>query len=158
VNFAHGLPIWSISIALEDAGRSRWASSRRPARLVVRGEPRRRRARRERCRAARQLDARLDHALLTTGFPYDLATRRDNNLAEWEHLQRAPEPAAGSARPRSIFAGRQRLDGRLLERHLKSWDLRRLADRRRGGGIVTNWTGGRFDVHEAEVVASNVLS
>ena len=42
------------------------------------------------------------------------------------------------------------------ERHLKSWDVAAgaliVAE---AGGIVTNWTGGRVDIHEGAVVASN---
>jgi myo-inositol-1(or 4)-monophosphatase len=42
------------------------------------------------------------------------------------------------------------------ERHLKPWDVAAgsliVAE---AGGTVTDWTGGRFEVHEGEVVATN---
>jgi 3'-phosphoadenosine 5'-phosphosulfate (PAPS) 3'-phosphatase len=51
--------------------------------------------------------------------------------------------------------GKQLMDG-YWERHLKPWDTGAgaliVAE---AGGIVTDWVGGRFDVHEGAVVASN---
>jgi len=42
------------------------------------------------------------------------------------------------------------------ERHLKPWDVAAGAlIGAEAGGMVTNWTAGRLDVHEGAVVASN---
>ncbi len=158
VNFAHGLPIWSISIALEHAGQiavgvvaapqlgwwfeaSRGGGARDGAgdRLHV------------------SSIARLDQALLTTGFPYDRATRPDNNFAEWEHFQRRAGACRrlGAASIDLCLVACGRMDG-YWERHLKPWDVAAgVLIVSEAGGTVTDWTGGPMDVHEGAVVASN---
>lgn len=158
VNFAHGLPIWSISIALEDAGQIEVGVVCAPQ-LGWWFEASRGGGARDGGGAALRPSsiARLDHALLVTGFPYDRATRPDNNFAEWEHFQRRAGACRrlGSAAIDLCLVARGWMDG-YWERHLKPWDAAAgsliVAE---AGGIVTDWTGGRFDVHRGEVVASN---
>jgi len=171
VNFAHGLPIWSISIALEKLDRDGSSSGAveragepivgvvsapllgwsfhatrgggafdfAGARLAVSAQP------------------RLDRALLSTGFPYDLATNPDNNFAAWDHMQRTAGACRrlGCASIDLCLVARGWLDG-YWERRLKPWDVAAgaliVAE---AGGTVTNTRGGRFDPHEGEVVASN---
>lgn len=158
VNFAHGLPIWSVSIALEDAGRpiagvvvapalGWWfeatlgggARDGAGAPLAVSSTP------------------RLDQALLSTGFPYDRATSPENNFAAWEHMQRTAGACRrlGCASLDLCLVARGWLDG-YWERRLKPWDVAAggliVAE---AGGIVTNTRGGPFDPHAGEVVASN---
>ncbi|HEU4734350.1 MAG TPA: inositol monophosphatase family protein [Kofleriaceae bacterium] len=158
VNFAHGLPIWAISIGLEDAGELAVGVVAAPQLgwwfEAARG--------RGACDGAgRSLGvsatARLEHALLVTGFPYDRATRPDNNFAEWEHFQRRAGACRrlGAAALDLCMVACGWMDG-YWERHLKPWDTGAgaliVAE---AGGTVTDWTGGRFDVHEGAVIASN---
>lgn len=158
VNFAHGLPIWSISIALEDAGQIVVGVVSAP-RLGWWFEASRGGGARDGTGAALRVSAiaRLDRALLVTGFPYDRATRPDNNFAEWEHFQRRAGACRrlGSAAIDLCLVARGWMDG-YWERHLKPWDAAAgsliVAE---AGGVVTNWTGGPFAVHQGEVVASN---
>lgn len=158
VNFAHGLPIWAVSIGLEgpdgvevgvvaaprlgwwfEAARGQGARDGRGAALAV---------------SAIQ---RLDAALLTTGFPYDRATRADNNFAEWAHLQRRAGACRrlGAAAIDLCLVASGVMDG-YWEKHLKAWDCAAgaliVAE---AGGTVTNWAGGPFDLHEGAVVATN---
>jgi len=158
VNFAHGLPIWAISIALEHAGEILVGVVAAP-RLGWWFEASRGGGARDGDGADLRVSdiARLDHALLVTGFPYDRATRPDNNFAEWAHLQRRAGACRrlGAASIDLCLVARGWMDG-YWERHLKPWDLAAgvliVAE---AGGTVTNWTGGRLDVHEGAVVASN---
>ena len=158
VNFAHGLPIWSISIAAEidnvtvagvviapvlgwrfEAERGGGARDERGAALAV------------------SATARVDHALLSTGFPYDRATNPHNNFAAWEHMQRRAGACRrlGCASLDLCLVARGWLDG-YWERHLKAWDVAAgalvVAE---AGGTVTNLHGGSFDPHAGEVAASN---
>jgi myo-inositol-1(or 4)-monophosphatase len=159
VNFAHGMPIWSISIALEEIGRgpivgvvhapvlSWWFEA------TLGGGARDGAGKALRVSGCEQ----LEHAMLTTGFPYDLATHPVNNLSEWAHLQRT----AGTCRRFGVasldlcFVAAGWCDG-YWERRLAPWDLAAgaliVAE---AGGTVTNTTGGPFDAHSGEAVASN---
>ena len=158
VNFAHGLPIWSISIAFEDAGvleagvvgapllgwwfeatRGGGARDGTGAPLAVSGA------------------AQLEQALLGTGFPYDRATNPLNNFAEWEALQRRAGACRrlGCASLDLCLVARGWLDG-YWERHLKPWDVGAgIVIAREAGATVTDLRGGPVDLQEGQVVATN---
>jgi myo-inositol-1(or 4)-monophosphatase len=158
VNFAHGLPIWAVSIACEDAGQVAAGVVAAP-RLGWWFEASRGGGARDGGGAPLHVSsiARLDHALLTTGFPYDRATRPDNNLAEWAHLQRRAGACRrlGAASLDLCLVARGWMDG-YWEKHLRPWDVAAGAlIVTEAGGIVTDWTGGPLDLHEPAVVATN---
>ena len=101
--------------------------------------------------------AALEQALLVTGFPYDRATNPENNFAEWEHFQRHAGACRrlGSASIDLCLVARGWMDG-YWEKHLRPWDVAAGAlIVTEAGGIVTDWTGGRLDIHEGAVVATN---
>ncbi len=164
VNFAHGLPIWSISIGLEDAGELLVGVVVAPALgwwfEAVRGGGAQggSGALGEHAAPLRVSQSpRLDEAMLATGFPYDVATRADNNLAEWDHLYRRAGTCRrlGCASLDLCLVGRGWFDG-YWERHLAAWDLAAGAlVVREAGGTVTDTRGGAFDPHAGEVVATN---
>ncbi|MBS1120698.1 MAG: inositol monophosphatase [Deltaproteobacteria bacterium] len=158
VNFAHGLPIWSISIGLEDAGALQVGVVAAPA-LGWWFEASLGGGARDGTGAPLAVSKieRLDQAMLTTGFPYDRATHPENNFARWEHMQRRAGACRrlGSASLDLCIVANGWLDG-YWERRLKSWDIAAgvliVAE---AGGTVTNTQGGPFDVHAGEVLASN---
>jgi myo-inositol-1(or 4)-monophosphatase len=158
VNFAHGLPIWSVSIGLEDAGEllvgvvaapalGWWFEAVRGGGAIDgHGAP-----------LAVSATARLADAMLGTGFPYDVATRADNNMAEWDHLYRRAGQCRrlGSASLDLCLVGCGWFDG-YWERYLHAWDVAAGAlIAREAGGVVTDPRGGPFDPHAGEVVATN---
>ena len=158
VNFAHGLPIWSISIALEDAGEARIGVVAAPL-LGWWFEARRGGGARDGSGVPLVVSAiaRLDQALLTTGFPYDRATHPMNNFADWEHLQRRAGACRrlGCASLDLCMVARGWLEG-YWERRVKPWDVAAGAlIVHEAGGTVTNTTGGPFDPHTGEVAATN---
>jgi len=158
VNFAHGLPIWSISIALERAGKPVVGVVAAPA-LGWWFEASAGGGARDGDGAPLHVSAcrSLGEALLVTGFPYDRATSPINNFAEWEHFQRAAGACRrlGAASIDLCLVARGWLDG-YWERKLSPWDLAAgvliVAE---AGGTVTDTRGGPLDLHEGEVVASN---
>ncbi|MCE9577790.1 MAG: inositol monophosphatase [Deltaproteobacteria bacterium] len=161
VNFAHGLPLWAVSIALvvdQDPvvgvvaapalGWQFWARRGGGAfgdtgsgvtRLAVSAVP------------------RLTDAMLTTGFPYDRATSSDNNFGQWEHFQRVAGACRrlGAASLDLALVARGMLDG-YWERRLKPWDMAAGALLvTEAGGRVTDPRGGRFIADDGEAVATN---
>jgi len=158
VNFAHGLPIWSISIAAEHAGETVAGVVLAPA-LGWRFTAARGHGAHDEHDAPLRVSAtaRLDQSLLTTGFPYDRATNPVNNFAAWEHLQRKAGACRrlGCASIDLCLVSRGWMDG-YWERRLQPWDLAAGAlIVREAVGTVTNLLGGAFDPHAGEVVASN---
>ncbi|HUS30219.1 MAG TPA: inositol monophosphatase family protein [Kofleriaceae bacterium] len=166
VNFSHGLPIWSISIALErvlpDGSPTRgesllgvvaapalgWSVSaiRGEGAFDDRGTPLRVSSR-----------AQLSKSMLATGFPYDAATNPANNFAEWDHFQRLTNACRrlGCASIDLCLVARGFYDG-YWERRLSPWDLAAGAlFVVEAGGTVTNTQGGPFDAHSGEAAATN---
>jgi myo-inositol-1(or 4)-monophosphatase len=158
VNFAHGLPIWCISIALEDAGDVLVGVVAAPVLgwwfEAVRGG-----GARDGAGAPLRVSAtpRLAGAMLGTGFPYDLATNPDNNLAEWAHLYHVTGACRrlGSAALDLCCVARGWFDG-YWEKKLNAWDVAAGAlIVREAGGTVTDTRGAPFDPHSGEVAATN---
>lgn len=157
VNFAHGLPFFSVSIALERAGRSLAGAVYAPAMgwefygyagggAFMNGE-----------RMAVSQVPELGQALLASGFPYDRATNPDNNFDRWEHFQRRAGACRrfGSAALDLCFVARGWFDG-YWENQLNPWDVGAgLLFVTEAGGRVTTFTGGPIHMADGEVVASN---
>ncbi|MEZ4403522.1 MAG: inositol monophosphatase family protein [Kofleriaceae bacterium] len=160
VNFAHGLPLWSVSIALDGPagvevgvvaapalGWTFWGRRGGGAWVDRHGVV-------ERLRVSAV--ARLEQALLVSGFPYDRATHPDNNFAEWEHFQRVAGGCRrlGAASLDLCLVAAGSLDG-YWEQRLSPWDLAAGALLvEEAGGIVTDTRGGRFRAASGEAVAA----
>ncbi|MBE7448686.1 MAG: inositol monophosphatase [Kofleriaceae bacterium] len=161
VNFAHGLPLWTVSIALEGVAGGEVGVVTAPALDWAFWARRGGGAHGERDGEIRALAvsavAALDAALLVTGFPYDRATAPDNNFAEWEHFQRRAGACRrlGAASLDLCLVASGALDG-YWERRLHAWDVAAgaliVAE---AGGRVTDTRGGPFAASRGEVVASN---
>ena len=156
-NYAHGLPVFAVSIALEVGGRVVLGVAYDPTRdeLFVA----------ERGQGAFLGDERitvsdtpaLDGSLLTTGFPYDIRVNPDNNLAEYAAfaVRARAVRRMGSAVLDLAWVAKGRFDG-FWELTLGPWDAA-------AGGLLVEEAGGRFtdlaggpvDVNRPAVVASN---
>jgi myo-inositol-1(or 4)-monophosphatase len=155
-NYAHGLPIYAVSIALEAEGRV--------ALGVVYDPPRDELFVGERGGGARLNDApiavstarTLNASLLATGFPYDVRRTRAN-LAEFEAftLRARAVRRLGSAVLYLAWVAAGRLDG-YWELSVGPWDVAAgMLLVEEAGGRVSDPAGGRLDLAAPAIVASN---
>jgi myo-inositol-1(or 4)-monophosphatase len=156
-NYAHGLPLFAVSIALEVEGEIRVGVVYDPTRdeLFVA----------ERGRGAFVNDERLhvsitptlDESLLATGFPYNARETADNNLAEFAafSLRARGVRRLGSAVLYLAYIAAGRMDG-YWELRLGAWDVAAGALLvTEAGGRVTNLAGGAVDLAAPSLVATN---
>lgn len=158
-NFAHGYPVFAVSIGCEDArglvagvvydpireelftaarGKGAFLNGRR-LRVSVTGE--------------------LAQALLVTGFPYDLKEDLSANLRLFNRFMGASRAVRrdGSAALDLCHVAAGRFDG-FWEEKLGPWDTAAGAlVVEEAGGRVTDLAGGEFDYRKGAVVASNSI-
>jgi myo-inositol-1(or 4)-monophosphatase len=159
VNFAHGFPMFGVSIGYELAGEPvagvvlapalGWTfAAARGAGATWNGAP---------IRVSGT--ATLARSMLVTGFPYDRKISPRNNYAAWDHLQGRAEAVrrVGAASLDLCMVACGWFDG-YWEIKLKPWDLSAGACIvREAGGRVTAPDGGPFSSDAGECVATNGL-
>lgn len=158
-NFAHGFPVYCVSIGLECDGRCTVGVVFDPTRdelfvalaghgAHMNGAP----------LSVSKID-HLDHALLVTGFSYDIRETADNNL---DHFSRFALKAQGLRRTGSAaldlcYVAAGRFDG-FWEVKLNPWDMAAGAViLREAGGTLTDFEGRPLSIYRQELVASNGL-
>jgi myo-inositol-1(or 4)-monophosphatase len=160
-NFAHGLPFFALSIGLCDERGPALGLIDAPALgwrfTAVRGGGAFLSTRGVARSLAVSRTARLAEALLATGFPYDLRTSPEDNLAEFAHLQRAGQAVrrVGAASLDLAMVAAGWFDG-YWEQKLKPWDLAAgVVLVTEAGGRVSGYDGGAVDLRSGRLVASN---
>jgi myo-inositol-1(or 4)-monophosphatase len=158
-NFAHGLPIFSVSIALyqDDAPRAAvvvapalgWEfAATRGGGATCNGAP---------LRVSTTPD--LAEALLVTGFPYDRRESAENNFGRFEAFAKLSHGVRrlGSAALDLCCVARGWFDG-YWERKLKPWDIAAgMLIAAEAGARVTAFDGGPASPEGGEVVVTNGL-
>ena len=105
-----------------------------------------------------KIDA-LKDALLCTGFPYDLATNKNNNINHFIKFLYAAQAIRrdGSAALNLCYLACGRFDG-FWELRLNPWDVAAgFLVVSESGGKITNYEGSPFDIYRDNIVASNGL-
>ncbi len=159
VNFAHGFPMFCVSIAFEAAGMLEYGVVYDPMREEL-FEAKRGGGAWVNGRSIRvsRVD-RLDGALLATGFPYDIRERLPQTLARIGRLLAVSQGVrrAGSAALDLAYVAAGRLDG-FWEENLKPWDTAAgvllVAE---AGGTVSTFTGEPYSLTSDTIAASNGL-
>jgi len=158
-NYAHGYPVFCVSIALEVAGErvlgvvynpmlDEMFVAEKGRGAFLNGRPIRVSA-----------TAEMSKCLLATGFPYDIRCSTDNNLDLFAALavQVQAVRRAGSAALDLAYVAAGRFDG-FWELKLHPWDTAAgclLVEE--AGGVVTDLQGGVFTLDAPHVVAANDL-
>lgn len=156
-NYAHGFPMFCVSIALEidgrveagvvyDPVRDELFTAARGSGPKLNGQP-----------IAVSDEADLGESLIATGFPYDLRTSEANNLDNWNAMMFRARALrrAGAAALDLCYVAAGRFDG-FWELKLHPWDVA-------AGGLIVEEAGGRvtdlaegpFSVYSKEILASN---
>ena len=156
-NYAHGIPIFCVSIALEVDGQTRLGVVYDPNfdECFVAG--RGRGARRNGERLSVSEAATLNESLVATGLPYNIRETPRNNLAEFGafSLRCQGVRRMGSAVLYFCYVAAGRLDG-YWELRVGPWDAAAgVLMVEEAGGRVTNLEGGPLNPERPEVVASN---
>lgn len=137
VNYAHGIPVFSVSIAYAYAAEVQLATVYDPLRdemfsavkskgATLNGAP---------IQASGTSD--LAHSLLTTGFPYDMWHTADDNLASYGRFAKLTQGVRrlGSAALDLCYVGCGRFDG-YWERKLQPYDVA-------AGGLIATEAGAK---------------
>ena len=101
--------------------------------------------------------ARLDRALIATGFPYDIRERVPETLARLGRMLAHTQGVrrAGSAALDLCYVACGRVDG-FYEENLKPWDTAAgLVMVTEAGGKITTFDGRDYDLYSPNIVASN---
>jgi myo-inositol-1(or 4)-monophosphatase len=144
VNFAHNVPIFSVSIALCRAGRAVLGVVYDPTRKECFWAERGKGAYCEEKRLHVSNAAELGRSLLVTGFPYDAWTNPDNNLDHYARFAVSTQGVRrqGSAALDLSYVAAGRFDG-YWELRLSPWDVA-------AGGLIAEEAGARVTAIDGE--------
>lgn len=156
-NYAHGYPVFCVSIALEKEGEIGLGVVFNPMLdemfTAEKGEGAYLNGRRLRVSAT----SILSHGLLATGFPYDIRESRDDNINYFVEMARKARAIrrAGSAALDLAYVAAGRFDG-FWELKLSPWDTAAgCLLVREAGGLVTDLFGAPFELRCPHILASN---
>ena len=156
-NYAHGYPVFCVSIALEKNGETILGVVYNPMLAELFTAEKGRGA----CLNNRKIQVssttKLNNSLLATGFPYDIRTSSNNNINYFTNFAVRVQAIrrAGSAALDSCYVACGRFDG-FWELKLKPWDVAAGGlIVKEAGGILSDFKGGPFSIYSHETVASN---
>jgi myo-inositol-1(or 4)-monophosphatase len=156
-NFLHGVPIFSVTIAIErkgeifagvvyDPNMDEMFTAEKGAGAFCNGK---------RLRVSRATE--LIHSLLVTGFPYEFGSDHDLIVQHFVDFLTAAQGVRrlGSAALDLSYVAAGRLDG-FWEVSLNPWDMAAgallVAE---AGGRVTDYTGATLDIYQRRILATN---
>jgi myo-inositol-1(or 4)-monophosphatase len=156
-NYAHGLPVYAVGIGLERDGVVELGVIYDPSRDELFVGERGAGASLNDQTLSVSTETSLDRSLLATGFPYDIRTNPDTNLAEYAAFATRARAVRrmGSALLDLAYVAAGRFDG-FWELTLGPWDVAAAAVvLEEAGGRITDLHGGPLDINRPRVVASN---
>lgn len=158
VNYAHGLPIFCVSIALEVDGQIQCAAIYDPNRDEMFSAMRGQGAYLNGDKIGVSSQKIVKQSLLATGFAYNV--HEEESLDNLSHFCNFVKRARAIRRPGSAaidlaWLASGRMDG-FWELFLKPWDMAAgVLILQEAGGTVTDFSGQGFDLYGTEILASN---
>ncbi|MEO0184545.1 MAG: inositol monophosphatase family protein, partial [candidate division WOR-3 bacterium] len=158
-NFAHNLPIWAISLALEVEGRVVLGLVYDPTRKELFSAIKGKGAFLNKKKITVSNTRNLNQSLLVTGFPYDIRESKENNLNYFARfcVRAQAVRRLGSAALDLCYTACGRFDG-YWELKLSPWDQAAgsliLTE---AGGEITDFKGRPFSIYGREVLGTNGL-
>jgi len=156
-NFAHGFPVYCVSIALEYRGQVVLGVILDPTRRELFVSVSGRGATLNGTRIQVSQSSALGASLLVTGFAYDIRESTHNNLDYFSRfcLRARGVRRTGSAALDLCYVAAGRFDG-FWEMKLHSWDVAAGSLMvTESGGRMSDFKGGAFSIYGDEMVASN---
>ncbi len=159
VNFAHGFPMYNVSIGVEYQGTCMIGVIYDPTRDELFLAQQGRGATLNSTPIHVSAAPKLAEALLVTGFAYDIHTATDNNLKEFcaFTVRAGGMRRTGTAAIDLAYIACGRLDG-FWELQLKPWDT--AAGKvivEEAGGQITNYAGDPYSIYGQTTLATNTL-
>lgn len=156
-NFAHNLPMFCVSIGVEQEGEMVAGAVYNPVTEELFFAGKGRGATLNGKRIGVSVQRKLSRSLLVTGFPYDVHDHPERSLPYFNVLIQHAQGMRrlGSAALDLCYVAMGRFDG-FFEVHLNPWDTAAgVLILREAGGMVTNFEGMPFSIYEKQLVASN---
>ena len=158
-NYAHGYPVFCVSIALEKDGFIILGVIYDPMReemfITVRGDGAYLNGKKLSVSPTRD----ISRSLLATGFPYDIRNSKENNLNYFNSMAKEAQAIrrAGAAALDIAYVAAGRFDG-FWELKLMPWDMAAgLLMVEEAGGAVSDLFGSNWNISSPNVLASNGL-
>jgi len=156
-NYAHGFPVYCISIALEKEGEILLGVVYNPVlkELFLAEENKGAFLNGKGIYVSKQRE--LSRSLLATGFPYDIRESQINNLDHFKNFALTSQAIrrAGSAALDLCYLAKGIFDG-FWELKLSPWDTAAgILMVKEAGGKVTNFSGKNFSIYAKDILATN---
>jgi len=158
-NYAHGYPVFCVSIALENEGVIVLGVIYDPLRQDMFVAERGKGAYLNGKKLKVSATSTLSRSLLATGFPYDIRVSKDNNINHFNLMAMESQAIrrAGAAALDIAYLACGRFDG-FWELKLMPWDMAAgCLMVEESGGVISNITGGKWDISSPNILASNGL-
>lgn len=156
-NFAHGLPIFSISIGVQKDGKTIMGVVYDIMQDITYAAEKGGGAFADSQRINVSKNDNLAHSVLVTGFPYNISDNPENALEKFTSLTRASRGIRrlGSAAIDFCYVARGVFDG-FWEVYLHPWDMcagKLIVEE--AGGLVTGFEGEEIDIYTHRILATN---
>ncbi len=156
-NFAHGLPIFSVSIGVQKQGKTIAGVVYDVMNDVVHSTELGGGAFANGIKLQVNKNDILNHAVLVTGFPYNISENPETALEKFTAVTKAARAVRrlGSAAIDLCYVAKGVFDG-FWEVHLHPWDMcagKLIVEE--AGGVVTDFDGNEIDIYSKKILASN---